>query len=101
MTLFFCSSFSFSQTQVIKVHGMVKASGKPVVGATIKVVAQPTTVVTDSNGLFELQLKAGIYNLSISAVEHNKKLMRLEVKEGNITSAISFGVAPQNTQILS
>ena len=65
---------------------MVKASGKPVVGATIKVVAQPTTVVTDSNGLFELQLKAGIYNLSISAVEHNKKLMRLEVKEGNITS---------------
>ena len=86
MTLFFCSSFSFSQTQVIKVHGMVKASGKPVVGATIKVVAQPTTVVTDSNGLFELQLKAGIYNLSISAVEHNKKLMRLEVKEGNITS---------------
>jgi len=72
----------FSKAQVINIEGYTHAAGKPVSGATIKIPTLQLAVVTDSNGFFKLQfLKAGIYNMAVTAVEHNKKLIKIEVKE--------------------
>jgi len=72
----------FSNAQVINIEGYIHAAGKPINGATIKIPTHQIAVVTDSNGFFKLQLlKAGIYNMAVTAVEHNKKLIKIEVKE--------------------
>lgn len=72
----------FANAQVINIEGYIHAADKGVNGATIKIPTHQIEVVTDSNGFFKLQfLKAGIYNMAITAVEHNKKLIKFEVKE--------------------
>ena len=73
----------FSQAQLKIVRGFVKADGSPLIGATIKVLANATTAVTDSNGIFDISLNTGAHSLSITAAEHNKKIVRVEVKENN------------------
>ena len=82
LNLFLLLFVVFSNSQVVNIEGYIHAAGKPVNGATIKIPTHQIAVVTDSNGFFKLQLvNAGIYNIAVTAVEHNKKIIKIEVKE--------------------
>ncbi len=82
MGMLFISVAIFAQGGIIK-SSVKNASGQPLAGATIKVEGRNTTIISDAEGNFSLNLPAGIYTLLTSYVGTATEKTKVTVVAGS------------------
>ncbi|MDP9077153.1 MAG: TonB-dependent receptor [Bacteroidota bacterium] len=85
--LIFCSPI-FAQ----KVTGTVTSAGKPIQGGTVQALPFGNGTTTDVDGKYTLALKAGTYQVSITAVGFVKKTVSVTLADGE-SKILDFDLA--------
>lgn len=79
------SSFAFGQTGTIRGEVVKQASGDPVIGANIFVKGTSKGDATDLEGRFQIDVKPGTYNLRITHVSLQKRVIKsVKVPENDV-----------------
>ena len=65
-----------------KITGTVQSAGKPVQGSTVQALPYGNSTTTDGEGKYSLALKAGTYNVVVSAIGFEKKTINVQLADG-------------------
>ena len=65
-----------------KLTGTVKSAGKPIQSGTVQALPFGNGTTTDGDGKYSLTLKAGSYQVTVSAIGFEKKIMSVQLADG-------------------